>query len=174
MSAYRQPSGIARARALRAGEQPPQHVDEQFMREDLAQPRHAALVRDDEGGLSVRRFASPEDAAAASAARDDQGVAELDPAQLTFARTLCKLLALEVPVLRLTPTDQVLTLEEAIAYTKTGNMWSFYKWCKEYHVQAITRGRYSRRALDGGLRDECRGSGRRKPAADKPATLGAA
>lgn len=129
-----------------------------------ADRRHSALVRDDEGGLQVRSFGTPETAAAASSAREfgPEDLSGLDPSQVRFAESLVKLLSARLPGLRPPTTDQVLTLEEAIDYTKSGNMWSFYKWSRQYRVRAITRGRYARRALDGGLRDECRGSGRIK------------
>jgi hypothetical protein len=124
--------------------------------------RFAALVCGEDGALHVRRYETAEEAYAASAARCDEGVVDdLDPAQIKFAHALCRILATAIPGLRIQPTHQVLTLAEAIAYTKQGNVWSYYRWCREHGVQAITRGRYSRRALDGGLRDECRGAGRR-------------
>jgi hypothetical protein len=56
----------------------------------------------------------------------------------------------------------ILTLQEAVRYTKHGSDTSFYRWAAKWSVKAVSRGRFSRRWLDRGLEREAH-SGRRLP-----------
>jgi hypothetical protein len=51
-------------------------------------------------------------------------------------------------------TGSMLTLAEAIAYTKRPSAWAFYKWARLWRVKSKTRGRYSRQDLDRALERE--------------------
>lgn len=52
------------------------------------------------------------------------------------------------------PTPEVLTLAEAVAYTKRPSAWAFYQWARRWRVKSKTRGRYSRQDLDRALERE--------------------
>lgn len=52
------------------------------------------------------------------------------------------------------PTPEVLTLEEAVAFTKRPSAWAFYKWARQWRVKSKTRGRYSRKDLIRALERE--------------------
>lgn len=117
--------------------------------------RFSALVRDDENGIQVRHFPTPEAAAAASAAREHVDTPALNPEEMRFAQKLAAYLGRYFGP-RQIETDQIYTRDEAIVYTKTGNVNSFQRWCSAHRVSSLSRNRYSKRALDGGIRDECR------------------
>ncbi len=51
-------------------------------------------------------------------------------------------------------TDAILTLEEAIRYSKHESKSAFYRWCSRYHVTGYEPGRFARSQLDRGLRAE--------------------
>jgi len=51
-------------------------------------------------------------------------------------------------------TPEVLTLEEAVAFTKRPSAWAFYKWARQWRVKSKTRGRYSRKDLVRALERE--------------------
>jgi hypothetical protein len=53
-----------------------------------------------------------------------------------------------------TVTDRILTLAEAIAYTKHESDSAFYRWCSRWHCTSVTYGRFARGQLDGALARE--------------------
>jgi hypothetical protein len=57
-------------------------------------------------------------------------------------------------------TDTILTRPEARAYVKRRGEASFCEWCRKWAVRPVSRGRYSRLALDRALDREAR-AGRR-------------
>lgn len=52
------------------------------------------------------------------------------------------------------PSRAILTLAEAIAYTKHGSHSAFDRWCRRWRVNSGANGRYSRAQLDVGLARE--------------------
>jgi hypothetical protein len=57
----------------------------------------------------------------------------------------------------------VLTLAEAITYTKHESDSAFYRWCEKWGVSTVARGRYSRRWLDRAMEKESTQGRRRQP-----------
>lgn len=53
-----------------------------------------------------------------------------------------------------TRTDEILTPEEAMIYTKHDSESAFYRWCSRFRVTAFQPGRFARAQLDRGLRAE--------------------
>lgn len=51
-------------------------------------------------------------------------------------------------------TDRILTLAEAIPYTKHESASAFYRWCKRWRVTSATYGRFARGQLDSALARE--------------------
>lgn len=47
--------------------------------------------------------------------------------------------------------DRILTLAEAIAYSKHESDSAFYRWCSRWRVTSAQQGRYARSQLDNGL-----------------------
>lgn len=78
-----------------------------------------------------------------------------DPAAEAIAQRVATLLqAVRAPVL---------TLTEAIAYSKHESDSAFYRWCDKWGVPRQPRlGRYSRRALDRALEKEAAAGSRRR------------
>lgn len=70
----------------------------------------------------------------------------LDPAAEQLAQRIATLLrAVQSPIL---------TLAEAIAYTKHASAPAFSRWCSRWRVTSVSNGRYARGALDRGLHRE--------------------
>lgn len=63
----------------------------------------------------------------------------------------------------------VLTLAEAIRYTKHESHSAFYRWCKRWGVRSITNGRFSRPQLDRAIDRESRKARFRSPEKRKAA-----
>jgi hypothetical protein len=53
-----------------------------------------------------------------------------------------------------TVTDRILTLAEAMAYTKHESDSAFYRWCSRWRVTSASNGRFARSVLDGALSRE--------------------
>jgi hypothetical protein len=65
--------------------------------------------------------------------------------------------ALRAPIV----TDRILTLEEAIPYTKHESSSAFYRWCSRLRVTSARPGRFARSVLDSALEREA--ARRRQP-----------
>jgi hypothetical protein len=61
----------------------------------------------------------------------------------------------------------ILTLAEAVTYSKHESDSTFYRWCDKWQVKPVSHGRYSRRWLDRGLDREA-AQGRRLPTVKQP------
>lgn len=70
----------------------------------------------------------------------------------------------EVLAERRTRTDEILTLAEAITYTKHESESAFYRWCARFRVTAFQPGRFARAQLDRGLGAEAEKKRQPKPA----------
>lgn len=84
-----------------------------------------------------------------------------DDIELLAEKVSARLIALKSPVL---------TLAEAVVYTKHESDSAFYRWCTKWSVQAVAHGRYSRRWLDRALEKEGTQGRRRQP--KQPADAG--
>ena len=71
----------------------------------------------------------------------------LTPEQEAIARRVAQLVAPVKP-------GPVLTLAEAIAYTKHESDSAFYRWAAKWRIGSITNGRYARGHLDRALARE--------------------
>lgn len=57
-------------------------------------------------------------------------------------------------LVRRTPSGPILTLAEAIAYTKHASDSAFYRWAGRWRVASTSNGRYARGPLDRALHRE--------------------
>lgn len=65
-------------------------------------------------------------------------------------------------------TDRILTVPEAIAYTKHESESAFYRWCSRWHVTSSSPGRYARSHLDTALQREAEKRRAKKAAPRRP------
>jgi len=65
-------------------------------------------------------------------------------------------------------TDRILTVPEAIAYTKHESESAFYRWCSRWGVTSSAAGRYARSRLDTALDREAAKRRHPKPAPRRP------
>lgn len=90
------------------------------------------------------------------------------PLSTQLAALSAQLAELHAAVVRPPHTDRILTMPEAIAYTKHESESAFYRWCSRWHVTSSAAGRYARGRLDTALAREADKRRAKKAAPRRP------
>lgn len=61
----------------------------------------------------------------------------------------------------ITPTEQILTRNEAMTRCKVTNVRSWIRYCQAWGIRSLSRNRYSLRAIDKAIERELRGQVRK-------------